>query len=199
VLYAANACNDAAFTEFLCNDSYDVPTNTGLNGGEVVSFHVHAGNTYYIVVDAFNPGTTGSYTLMLDLATGNTCADPVPITIEPGAPQTVLGTNSNVAPATQGSCGGGAAGEVVYRVTRPDTAPLQIDTDPNSTTFDSVLYARSDCSSTSSELACSNQAGTAAESITFDLTAGTAAYVFVDGSQAGGTAASGNYGLILTP
>ena len=85
-------------------------------------------------------------------------------------------------------------------LTRPDAGDITVDTDAGSTNYNSVLYGRTSCSNGQTEIDCSNETGTAMESITLpDLTASQSVFVFVDGSQSGGGGASGNYGIIVTP
>jgi hypothetical protein len=111
----------------------------------------------------------------------------------------LLGNNNNTFPTTQGSCGGQPGGQIVYRITRPDNGSIGVATDSNATNYNAALYARSTCNNGMTELACSNQAANAAESINLTATAATPVFVFVDGSQTGGGNAFGNYGLTLTP
>jgi cysteine-rich repeat protein len=200
VLYISSACSDAAdVTDRLCADSYDPSNASILFGGEVVSLPVQAGTTYYLFVDGYFAGDAGTYGLEIDLSNGRSCTDPVPITIEPGTPMTVLGTDSLAFPTTQGSCGGQPGDEVYYQITRTTSGSLGVDTDATYTNYNSVLYARTSCTTQSSEVACSNQGGNAMESLTLTMTANTPLFVVVDGSQAGGGNQFGNYGLTLTP
>jgi cysteine-rich repeat protein len=197
VLYIGQGCAEGnPSTSLLCADSYDVVNNQPLNGGEVSSLRVAQGQKYFVFVDGFAAGDSGNYQLVVDLSTGTDCNDPVPIPLEPGAPMSLLGNNNNTFPTTAGSCGGTPGGQIVYRITRPDNGPIGVVTDTSATNYNSVLYARSTCNNGMTELACSNQAGTAQESIDLAATGGTPAFVFVDGSTG---SPSGNYGLTLTP
>jgi hypothetical protein len=200
VLYISTACSDAAdVNDVLCADSYDAVNNQPLNGGEVLSMRVTGGTTYYLFVDGFDANDAGAYELTVDLSSGLDCNDPVPIPLEAGSSMTVLGNNNNNA-NVQGSCGGGPGGEVVYRIVRSTTGPLDVDTDATYTNYNSVLYARSNCNDGFSQLACSNQAGGAMESIGLQtVTVNVPVFVWVDGSTSGGGSAFGNYGLTLTP
>ena len=196
VLYISQNCSDGNPTNtLLCADSYDATNGSALDGGEVVSLRVQAGQKYFVFVDGFAGGDSGNYQLNVDLSAGN-CNDPVPIPMEPGTPMRVLGSNPTNA-TTQGTCGGQPGGEVMYRITRPNNGPIGVTTDTAVTNFNAVLYARSTCTSFASELACSNQAGTAQESITLNtVQGGTPVFVVLDGSS--GTS-SGNYALTITP
>ncbi|APR76184.1 Fibro-slime domain protein [Minicystis rosea] len=200
VLYISQGCSDTADnTTLLCADSYDVG-NTALNGGELVSIRVQQGQKYFVFVDGYANGDAGNYQMVVDLSSGTDCNDPVPIQLEPGTPMTVLGTNNNGNATAQGTCGGQPGGHTVYRITRSNAGSIGVDTDDATTNYNSVLYARSICVSPAPELACSNQGGTAGESITLNnVQANTPVYVYVDGSQTGGGSANGSYGLILTP
>jgi cysteine-rich repeat protein len=201
VLYTGTGCSDAnANPTILCNDSYDPQFQSNLNGGEVVSIRVQANQIVYLFVDGFSAGDKGNYQIHFDLSSGTDCNDPVPIPLEVGTPMEVRGSSTNLLPTLQGSCGGAPGGQVVYAVTRAVSGPLATDTVAAYTNYNSVLYARSTCADTLTELACSNNGGTAAESISIaNVSGGMATYVFVDGSQTGGGNASGNYGLTFTP
>ena len=200
VLYISQGCSDLTENAaILCADSYDMQGGTALDGGEVVSIRVQQGQKYFVFVDGYASTDVGAYEMVVDLSTGTGCNDPVPIPLEPGAPMTVLGSNNNGNTTMQGTCGGQPGGHTVYRITRPNAGSIDVDTNA-STNYNSVLYARSICQTQIPELACSNQNGTAAESITVNnVQANTPIYVFVDGSQAGGGSQNGNYGLTLTP
>lgn len=197
VLYVSQQCGGAQIQPLNCNDSYNGATGQALNGGEVVSLRVQAGTTYYLFVDTFNPNGGGNYTLVLDLSTG-TCADPVPIALESGVGQTIIGSNTNLLPLAQGSCGGGPGGEVTYAISPLFSGDITVDTN-NATTYNAALYARTSCEMPNSEVACSNVGGNGQESITFNANMGSTVFVKVDGSQTGGGNAFGNYGLVLSP
>jgi cysteine-rich repeat protein len=201
VLYLGTGCSDAnANQAILCNDSYDPQNQQALNGGEVVSIRVQANQIVYIFVDGFNAADSGTYQIHFDLSTGTDCADPVPIPLEDGTGMTVRGSNNGIPATAQGSCGGMPGGQVIYAVTRATDGPLDTDTVAANTNYNSVLYARSGCLNGFSELACSNNGGNAAESISIgNVNAGVATFVYVDGSQQGGGNASGNYGVTFTP
>jgi hypothetical protein len=104
-------------------------------------------------------------------------------------------------PAVQGTCGGGPGGQVVYAVTRATNGSTDVDTVAGSTNYNSVLYARSVCNNGATQTACSNNFGNnALESIsTNNVNAGTAVYVYVDGSGTNNTNPSGSYGVTFTP
>jgi len=200
VLYASTACSDASpVTATLCADSVDPMGVQTLFGGEVLSFQVSAGTTYYVYVDGATAATGGAYSLGLDLSTGVGCNDPVPLPLEAGSPMRVLGSTLGLQPSSSGTCGGNPGGEVVYSLTRGGGGALTVATDPTVTNYNSVLHARTTCSSQNTEVACSNNNNTATETVNLTLLNGVALTLRMDGSTAGGGASSGNYGLILTP
>jgi cysteine-rich repeat protein len=95
------------------------------------------------------------------------------------------------------ACGGstGSTGsDRVYAITPHQTGTLQIAaTNP---TFDIMLYARSDCATQSSEVACTNaMTGNGPETFTVPVTSGSVLYLVVDGA----TNATGTFTLSLTP
>ncbi|MFO0548706.1 MAG: hypothetical protein U0271_09980 [Polyangiaceae bacterium] len=198
VLWLSQGCNDQqAVTQLLCADSYDASSGQSLDGGEVVSIPVQAGMTYYVVVDGWAQGVEGNYKLTLDLSSGRECSDPVPIPLSSGTPMPVLGNNNGGNPSALGSCGGSPGEEIIYAISR--TGGVTVDT-TNGTNYNSVLYTRSTCNNPLSESSCSNNQGTAMESVSLtNLSANTPVFLYVDGSQAGGGSQTGNYSLTLTP
>ena len=195
-----------AEASFTCADSYDVPTNTPLNGGEVVSFRVAAGGTYYIFVDGFKAGNEGNFELVLDLSSGTSCSDAIPIPVWPGPVMKFLGSTSGGAATQQGSCGGQPGNDVVYQLIPQEDGMIALDLDAASTNYNSALYARSTCAMASTEIACANVPASLAPMAVgtgehLDLTTQnqTPVFVFVDGSQNGGGNPNGNFGLKLTP
>jgi len=101
-------------------DSYDVANNAALKGGEVVSFWVTAHTTYYVVVDGFNQDISGTFQLVLNLASGKACSDPIPVPLWPGSPMTLHGDSTHGGISTFGSCGGVGGNDVVYKVMRQE-------------------------------------------------------------------------------
>lgn len=204
VLYVGAACNDAAANAtLLCNDSYDPQNQVFLNGGEVVSIRVQQGQTVFLFVDGFGANDEGTYQLHLDLSTGLDCNDPVPIPLEIGTGMNVRGSTTGLSafPIVQGSCGGQPGGQVVYAVTRAVSGPLDADTINANTSYNSVLYARSACADSNSEITCSNIGSTGVkESIAIgNVNGGAATYIYIDGSMIGGGNPSGTYGITFTP
>ncbi|HVY48197.1 MAG TPA: hypothetical protein VHB21_20050, partial [Minicystis sp.] len=200
VLWISKACSDQASVDaLLCNDSQDPNGVEVLDGGEVVSLKVAAGETYYLVVDGKTAADAGDYQLVVDLASGRSCQDPVPIPLAHGTPQRILGSNANQPMNTQGSCGGVPGGDVVYKISTDAPGTLTVAT--SSLDYNAVLYARSSCGNGGSELDCSNSGGPGVdEQISVDLgNTTTGVTVYVDGSQIGGGPATGSYALVLTP
>src|SRR5262249_39714642 len=136
---------------------------------------VDAGDVWYIFVDG-SGGEAGSYTLELDLSPGVACDDHgkqgwVPIAIEQGSPMTLSGKTTALGNQGQNRCflghpgGAGALGEIVYELRAPSSV-TSFDLALNGT-FDTVLYARSDC--------VDSNAGSAGEIICQDQNAGPGA------------------------
>ncbi len=201
-LYLTAMCSDNGPTQdVLCNDSHSDAGQPALNGGEVVSIRVQKDQTYFLIVDGPAAANAGTYKLHLDLSSGIDCGDPVPIPLEDGTGMTVLGSTTGINANVAGNCSGGSTpSQVVYAVTRAANGPIDADTVTGSTNYNSVLYARSNCSMANTEIDCSNNAGTAAESITIpNAVGGTPVYVWIDGSIQGGGGLTGNYGLKFTP
>lgn len=198
VLYARTDCANAG-TQLLCADSKDPAGAVQLNGGEVISFPVSAGQVIYVFVDGAAANDAGDYELSLDLSAGSTCNDPVPIRLEKGSPMTLLGFVNGKTQSTGGSCGGGAQGfgasDVVYNVNFVGTGTVSAGIDAAGTNYNSVLYARNTCNDGFSQIACDNPAGNGGESISFDPNGDSSISVWVDGSQG----AEGYYALVLTP
>lgn len=200
VLYASNSCSAGANSDFLCADSHDPQNLQVLKGGEVVSFRALAGTTYYLFVDGPASADAGAFQLVIDLSGGDLCSDPIPIPLEPGTPMRLLGTTVGATDNTAGMCGGSGEPDVVYQITRSNTAPVTAHADPAFTDYDSVLHARKTCLADLTELACSNMPGNGGELVSMpSVQGGVPFYLYVDGTQLGGGAALGNYGIELTP
>lgn len=201
VLYLGTGCSDGdATTALLCNDSHGPQNQTVLKGGEVVSIRVQQNQTYYLFVDGYDAGDAGTYQIHFSLSSGTDCNDPVVIPLESGTGMKVLGSNNTIALNANGTCGGAPGGQVIYSVVRTVSGSLDVDTVSANTNYNSVLYARSTCNQSSTQLDCSNNDGTATESLSIsNVNGGAATYVYVDGSIAGGGSPSGNYGVTFTP
>lgn len=99
---------------------------------------------------------------------------------------TALGANA------AGSCASSVAPEAVIAFTAPTTGPVCARTRGSS--FNTVLYARSTCTSATSEITCNDNGRNQQSEITLNTVAGQTYFLFVDGF---GTA-SGSYVLALT-
>jgi cysteine-rich repeat protein len=204
VLYVRSSCNSDASTLLCANHtSGSLPVVQG--GGEVVSVPVQQGQTYYFVVDGAAGGAQGDFALFLDLSTGESCQDPVPINVWPGGSTTAIGATTGKNNDTLGSCGGNSAPDVVYRINRRSNlvTSMEFELDSDLTDFDSILYARNGSTQqgsvgncTNSQLQCDDVEGDMGGEI-FDLVfeQNNVRYIWVDGYMG----AFGNYGLNVTP
>ncbi len=200
-LYASATCADGnANSDLVCADSKDPMNQVVLKGGEVVSFRVAAGQVSYLFVDGYTNAEAGTFQLVVNLSHGDTCADPIPITIEPGTGMTLLGNTMGLMSATDSSCGGQGYSNALYKVTRSATGPLTFFADPALTNYNSLIYAQSVCADPFFQLGCSNVAGGSGEVLSLASVQGNVPIFFgVDGSQAGGTLSVGDYGVVMTP
>jgi cysteine-rich repeat protein len=200
VLYASNSCLSATESSFLCADSHDPQNLQVLNGGEVVSFPAQAGTTYYLFVDGPTNADAGAFQIVIDLSGGDLCSDPIPIPLEPGTPMRLLGSTVGMGDETGGLCAGAGSPEVVYEITRSNTAPVSAYLDPAFTDYNSVLYARKTCLGDLTQFSCSYTFGNGGEMVSVaSAQGGVPFYLYVDGSTANGGISYGNYGLLLTP
>ena len=136
--------------------------------------------------------TTGSFTLTTTLSApvmGETCADPIALQFSSGT-ATATGDTSTYAPdgtANGATCGtAGAGNELVYVFTQLVSGTLTVTVTPSSGTLRPVVYLRSGCGGTQTDVGC-GMASTSGSAATFtaSLTAGTY-YLVVDSSAAGG-------------
>jgi cysteine-rich repeat protein len=106
------------------------------------------------------------------------------------------GTNTGaVNDLTSATCGGAAAGEQVYTITVTSESDVTVDTNFAGTTFHTVEYLRSVCSSVASELGCSSGTITSTGStLTADNVPPGTYFVVIDG-YAGAT---GNFQVEVT-
>lgn len=195
VLYAKSECMGNGSTT-LCADSTDPLSPTPLDGGEVISFPVAAGELVYLYVDSAS-GAAGDFQLVLDLSTGFNCTDPVPVTVVHGGAMALLGATPGTTSSTAGTCGGGGvnnAPDVVYEVSAPEGGALGLFADPGGTNYDSVMYARPFCDS-NFNATCANVAGNGGEALSPNLGNGGQIFVWMDGWSG----SQGDYRLIVTP
>ena len=115
------------------------------------------------------------------------------IAVKQGIDTSVTGDGSKGADDTSGSCGGDAAGEIVYQVT-PDTSGQLTVTLTGVGGTDPVLYVRADSCGAGAEKACANAtAAGGKETVTVPVAAGVPVWVFADGTMG----AEGAYALDL--
>jgi cysteine-rich repeat protein len=93
------------------------------------------------------------------------------------------GDTSNLSADYEGTCATTSiAGEAVYVITPDIDGFLVIDLGGDAvTTFDSVLYVRSDCALPSSELACNDAVELGGDGVELEAEAANPYYIFVDG------------------
>ena len=209
VLYArkgSDCCTTAATT--LCADSSNGSAG-GLLGGEVISFRAARGDDWFIFVDGVDDTahSAGDYELVLSYAVGVRCDDDaIHVPIEVGSKMTLLGDAQGLGNAGEhcGQCSSspcaGEGSEAIYQITAPPPVrTLQFALDPTTTLFDSVLYARSACMATGTQILCQDIQGAASysgEKLKLDNT-GAPLYVFVDTRPL--QAQSYAYKLVVTP
>ena len=190
MLVAKTSCGNAE--ELLCHDNFE--TTNGNNGGELVSVPVKANVPVIIIVDGYAQDDDGDFELSIDLSTGDSCNDAVPVLLEGVARARLLGTTTGLAsnanasaPCTSANANGL---DVVYEV----KAPVMVDCQATLTAdFSPVLYARSNCNSGNNQVACDNPLNGDAQ---IDFVASQSPrYVWVDADNN----ASGGYQLTLNP
>src|SRR5213594_3369891 len=221
VLYMrSGSCAGGAEVAAGCND--DACTNaSGLNLASRITPTVTAGQTYFIVVDAFG-GQTGTFSLTVTppaapatttattrlptttttttLPGGGACASP---TVIPAQGGTFGGTTSGTS-SLAGSCGSsGTSPERVFQWTPAVSGTATIQTCGAATSFDTVLYLRGGACASGPEVAagcnddaCADASGlNRASRLTPTVTAGQTYFIVVDGY--GGT--HGSFSLTITP
>ena len=75
---------------------------------------------------------------------------------EPEAGVWVIDGENGVYDRLSGSCGGGEGGDVVFRFEAPEAGVWRFETLADRTDFDSLLYVRTTCDDTDSELGCND-------------------------------------------
>ncbi len=186
-LLLLDSCNPADCTRF---------SNTYVD--ERIAFSATPGEDYYIVVDGFD-GAAGSFTLELTfdcqqgtdgdsdgdsdgdqtdgdsgVSPGANCADPLPLTLSNGD---IAGNTSGGGNDFEGSCQSNNGSDRVYVFTVAETIKITFE----ASGFDTVMYLRSDCDDTASQIACDDDGGASHNArISEDLDPGTY-YLIVDG------------------
>jgi hypothetical protein len=183
VLYAQSTCGAAM--DVACADNYP-------NGGEVLSFEVGQGQSYFIVVDGYQ-GASGGYELHLSLDAG-TCADPVEFPSYTGVEMCASGvTTGKSNERSGGGCGDDSGEDVVYRTQFFFTGSMDVRIDDAQTGFDSVLTIDDDCGS--NNVSCDHTDPGDDLSTIDALVNGGDIFVWVDGF--GG--ADGKYTMCIDP
>jgi hypothetical protein len=168
VLYARKASCSNPDAIVLCHDQ--IP---GILGGELISFPVVAGERFYLFVDGRAPTDFGAYHLSVSFSAGSDCTSPVPIVLgtEVGSKATLLGTNKggNDNDAKCGDCPSnpcaGAGRQTIYSIKAPLGKEIEVKV---AASFDTVLYARVDCTNGATQLeheGCLDDAGKSDEII----------------------------------
>jgi len=172
VLYARSTCS-AAGSDLGCHDN-----DAGAGAGEVVSNWVSAGSTLFIVVDGADLAS-GNYELHLDLSRGGGCPDPALVTVEGSAPVVLSGSTASLSTDSSAfGCGGAGNGnDSVYQVTFKDAGMYTVDI--QSSVFNTVAHARTNCNNSASEVDCDNPPGNDSQ-LNFTVGAGETRFVWVD-------------------
>ncbi|MBN1946810.1 MAG: trypsin-like peptidase domain-containing protein, partial [Bradymonadales bacterium] len=150
LLYLRSSCLDTA-SELACNDDATPPGGYGSH----IAATLDPGS-YYLFMDGYS-SSVGSYTLALTFTEpsatpdGDTCFNAT--AIEPISQLLTGDLSAGYLGDTRGSCAGNGV-ERVYRFTVATPARLVAE----ATGFDTVLYLRTVCSSSSSEIACNDDA-----------------------------------------
>jgi cysteine-rich repeat protein len=129
---------------------------------------------------------------------GASCADAIPVALALGT-QTLTGTTAGGG-ASSGTCASAGPGRI-YAVTPAAAGFLTASLLRATTTYQSVLFARTDCNNAGTQLLCADSKDPngavqlfGGEVISFPVSANQVIYVFVDGEAAGD---AGAYGLEL--
>lgn len=174
-----------------------------LNGGEVLSFPVKAGETWYVIVDGYKDAADGKgdYTLRASLRTGANMNSIVPIRFELGSTMTLDGVIDTENDIWTLSCGG--EGEIIYKVEYgTGVKKLKLSAIPGAIDTDLALYGTKELPDgyVSEEGSC--ETAGCGNTPHLDLFAGTT-YMVVDGSLPGGSTCvdedPGPYKLIVEP
>jgi hypothetical protein len=144
--------------------------------------------TYYVIVDGWNAGSSGNFNLRFQ---HSPCATATAIPGNGRYDGTTVGQGND----TNGTCGGGAAPDVLYYVALCGPRAVTFNTCSASTAFDTVLYTRSGSCDPAAEVACNDNDSLCASSplysrITASLPQGLS-FLAIDGFFG----AEGNYRL----
>lgn len=176
-----SSCGALSGDGFYCIDNYQ--TVNGNNGGEVVSARVAADQPLMVYVDGFGPNDAGVFELDIDLSTGDTCADPVPIMVEGATTLSFAGDLTGYPGNSLGgvACPGAGIGpDLVYDMTFLQSDDYTFELSPS---FNSVLYAWEECADTLSEITCSAPPSMNGASFTIDFAENERAFFWVDSAS----------------
>jgi hypothetical protein len=143
--------------------------------GQVVGTRYTCDRGVYTVVEACANGCNAGACIVGPPA--GTCDAPIVLPFGPAV--TLRDDTTRGRALQQGSCGGANSGELVYRLDVPVASTLDI----RSSGFDTILYVRSACGDTATQIACNNNAtppGGGGSRINRRFAAGTY-YIVVDG------------------
>ena len=183
-LYILGSCGETR-SELGCND--DAPSTSHSE----VSATLEPG-TYYLVVDGFGRDSGDyevSYAATPIQPPGALCRAATPLT--PGQP--ISGTTIGMASSFEGSCAGAGADRVyTLDVAQPSRARVRMQS-----THDGVVYVRSTCADSSTELACNDDFGDTRHSLATATLEPGRYFVFADGFSAleSGPGAAGDYSI----
>ncbi|MGF1466881.1 MAG: hypothetical protein ACFCGT_12180 [Sandaracinaceae bacterium] len=174
-LYLRSSCLDPT-TEVACNDDHR-DTNHSMITATV------APGTYFVFADGYAGSSQGDYSMQADLAPvagGGANADTCAAALPHALPQDLEVDTFAAADDLAGSCGGGGAPDVVYRLDVQNRIRLRLrlgDTEVES----AVVYLRRRCDQAGTEVACGAFSGPQ-DSMEASLEPGTY-YLVVDGLQ----------------
>src|SRR5690606_37530873 len=181
-LSIATDCNNYAATCIAGNEKFP------LSQPEALVVDLTANTNYSIIVDGYEAGQFGPYTLAVEAAptVGDTCATAIPVNSLPFTHSTMTYGYSSDYGYTAGSCPGVTSGwgsgsnDVVYALTPTVTGSYHIEVD---NAFDATVYVVTDCSAVNTTCVAGADDCTTAcsEELDVNMTAGTTYYVVVDG------------------
>ncbi|MBI5501917.1 MAG: pre-peptidase C-terminal domain-containing protein [Deltaproteobacteria bacterium] len=180
VVYLRSTCTGA---DIDCGDDYRPPASTGA----ILQRDNLAGGTYVVIVDGKTAGARGNYRLEVNITSndnpGDRCGQPFEWV--PGTAQYCLDTNA-CSDEYVGTCAADTDRDRVYYVVVPAAATVGFTTCDPGTNYDSLLYLRSACLDSGTELACNDDDSTCAASTQRSRLPATALtpgiyYLFVDG------------------
>ncbi len=186
VLYLVR--DSCAGSMIACTDDYRAPLSTG----SILIRDNQGAGVYYIVADGKTAAARGDYRLEVSVTPnddeGDRCGQP--FEFGPGAfPMQECDATNGSGNEYSGSCGGDNRDEIYY-VVIPVAGSRTFTTCHPTTNFNTVLYLRSACADSGSQIGCNNDDGvcpSASNRSTFtaSLTPGIY-YLFVDGQGAQG-------------